>query len=89
MNKLELTNAIMRVAASDFQVSDAKDIAAAADVITNIEGVAEQIQSMITTSPDLAWCVDANIMQMKANLQKVTDAINKKIEMEIRTYTNF
>ena len=89
MDKLSLTNAIMRVASSDFQVSDAKDIAAAADVIINIEGVAEQIQSMITTSPDLAWCVDANIKQMKVNLEKVIAAINKKIDMGIRTYTNF
>ena len=89
MNKLELTNAIMRVAASDYQVSDAKDIAAAADVIINIDGVAEIIRSMITTSPDLAWCVDANIKQMKENLEKVIAAINKKIDMEIRTYTNF
>lgn len=79
----------MRVVASDFQVSDAKDIAAAADVIINIDGVAEVIQSMITTSPDLEWCVDANIKQMKLNLEKMIAAINKKIETEIRTYTNF
>ena len=51
MNRLELTNAVIRVAASDFNVNDVKDIAAAADVITNIGAVAEIIQSMITTSP--------------------------------------
>ena len=57
MNRLELTNAVIRVAASDFNVNDVKDIAAAADVITNIGAVAEIIQSMITTSPTFhgAW----------------------------------
>ena len=82
MERLALTNALMRVASSEFQVSDAKDIAAAADVIINIDGVAEVVRSMITTSPDLSWCVDANI-------EKVIAAINKKIDMDIRTYTNF
>jgi hypothetical protein len=89
MDRLALTNALIRVASSEFQVSDAKDIAAATDVIINIGGVAEVIQSMITTSPDLSWCVDANIKQMKINLEKVIAAINKKIDMDIRTYTNF
>lgn len=89
MNRLELTNAVIRVAASDFNVNDVKDVAAAADVITNIGAVAEIIQSMITTSPDLSWCVDANIVQMKANLAKVVEETNKRIDSEIRTYTNF
>lgn len=79
----------MRVAMRDFDVKDVKDVAAAADVITNIGAVAEIIQSMITTSPDLAWCVDANIMLMKANLAKVVEETNKRIDSEIRTYTNF
>lgn len=89
MNRLELTNAVIRVAASDFNVNDVKDIAAAADVITNIGAVAEIIQSMITTSPDLSWCVDANIKQIKVNLIKVVEETNKRIDNEIRTYTNF
>jgi len=89
MNRLELGNAIIRVADSDFNVNDVKDIAAAADIITNIGAVAEHIQSMITGSPDLAWCVDANIKQMKVNLIKVVEETNKRIDNEIRTYTNF
>ena len=59
MDKLSLTNAIMRVASSDFQVSDAKDIAAAADDHVGLLGVGlgEFLEVLVETDGNLLFLV--------------------------------